>query len=68
MSRPTQALCRTMTLPPPARLTSLLVVSDTLVGILMRARKRKRVAFESDMLFQGVHDHVIIWVLATSSG
>ena len=37
-------------------------ISDTLVGILMRARKRRRVAFESDMLFQGVHDNVVISV------
>ena len=38
-------------------------ISDTLVGILMRAKRRKRVAYESDMLFQGVHDHVLIRVL-----
>ena len=38
-------------------------ISDTLVGILMRARKRKVLAFEADMLFQGVHDHVEISVL-----
>ena len=38
-------------------------ISDTLVGILMRARKRRRVAFESDMLFQGVHDDVLISLL-----
>lgn len=38
-------------------------ISDTLVGILMRAKKRKRVAYDSDMLFQGVHDDVVIRVL-----
>ena len=37
-------------------------VSDTLVGILMRGRKRKNLGFESDMLFQGVHDNVVISV------
>jgi hypothetical protein len=29
----------------------------------MRARKRERLAFEADMLFQGIHDHVVISVL-----
>ena len=38
-------------------------ISDTLVGILMRARKRKKLSFESDMLFQGVHDQVLIRIL-----
>ena len=38
-------------------------ISDTLVGILMRARKRKQLAFTADMLFQGVHDHVAIRLL-----
>ena len=38
-------------------------ISDTLVGILMRARKRGKIAFESDMLFQGVHDGVEIRIL-----
>ena len=38
-------------------------ISDTLVGILMRARKRGRLAFESDMLFQGVHDDVRIRII-----
>ena len=38
-------------------------ISDTLVGILMRARKCGRLAFESDMLFQGVHDDVRIRIL-----
>ena len=27
------------------------------------ARKRKRLHFEADMLFQGAHDHVVITVL-----
>jgi len=39
-------------------------ISDTLVGILMRARKRRQVGFEADMLFQGVHDHVPITLLS----
>ena len=38
-------------------------ISDTLVGILMRARKRGKLGFEGDMLFQGAHDHVLISVL-----
>jgi len=38
-------------------------ISDTLVGILMRARKRGRLSFESAMLFQGVHDHVLISIV-----
>ena len=40
-------------------------ISDTLVGILMRARKRGFLTFEGDMLFQGAHDKVLITVLAT---
>ena len=39
-------------------------ISDTLVGILMRARKRGFLTFEGDMLFQGAHDKVLITVLA----
>ena len=38
-------------------------ISDSLVGILLRAKKRKRLAFEAGMLFQGVHDDVEIKVL-----
>jgi hypothetical protein len=38
-------------------------VSDTLVGILLRARKRKRLDFVGDMLFQGMSDKVVITVL-----
>ena len=38
-------------------------ISDTLVGILMRARKRGFLTFEGDMLFQGAHDKVLITVL-----
>ena len=41
-------------------------VSDTLVGILLRARRRKRLVFEGDMLFQGQSDKVVITVLATA--
>jgi len=39
-------------------------ISDTLVGILMRARKRRQLSFEADMLFQGVHDEVAITLLS----
>ena len=42
-------------------------ISDTLVGILMRARKRGQVAFEADMLFQGVHDRVPITLLSAGA-
>eukprot|EP00465_Bigelowiella_longifila_P008373 CAMPEP_0185259846 /NCGR_PEP_ID=MMETSP1359-20130426/8543_1 /TAXON_ID=552665 /ORGANISM="Bigelowiella longifila, Strain CCMP242" /LENGTH=151 /DNA_ID=CAMNT_0027845893 /DNA_START=12 /DNA_END=467 /DNA_ORIENTATION=- len=35
-------------------------ISDTLVGILKRARKYKVVAFEGDMLWQGSSDNVVI--------
>ena len=38
-------------------------ISDSLVGILKRAKKRGRLAFDADMLFQGVHDDVWIRVL-----
>ena len=35
-------------------------ISDTLVGILMRAKKYKRISYPGDMLFQGKDDEVII--------
>ena len=38
-------------------------ISDTLVGILMRARKRKRLTYDGDMLFQGAHDNVVITIM-----
>ena len=39
--------------------------SDSLVGLLMRARKRKRIKFECDgLLFRGIHDHVVITALS----
>jgi len=38
-------------------------VSDTLVGILKRAKKRKRLHFAGDMLFQGTSDSVVITVI-----
>jgi len=38
-------------------------ISDTLVGILMRAKKRKLLKYQGDMLFQGAHDKVKITVL-----
>mmetsp|Transcript_16561 Transcript_16561/g.53937 ORF Transcript_16561/g.53937 Transcript_16561/m.53937 type:complete len:86 (-) Transcript_16561:191-448(-) len=37
-------------------------VSDSLVGILMRAKKRHRLYYDGDMLFQSKDDHVIITV------
>jgi len=39
-------------------------ISDTLVGILRRARKYGCVEFEGDMLFQGQSDNVIISLTA----
>lgn len=42
-------------------------ISDTLVGILMRARKRCLVVFDAAMLFKGVHDHVNITLLSLRS-
>ena len=42
-------------------------ISDTLVGILKRARKRKRLRFKGDMLYQGMHDDVIITLVETQS-
>jgi len=38
-------------------------LSDMLVGLLMRAKKRKRVKYEGDLLFQGIHDEVIITLM-----
>ncbi|KAG5842686.1 hypothetical protein ANANG_G00180250 [Anguilla anguilla] len=38
-------------------------ISDKVVGILMRARKHAKVAFEGEMLWQGQDDHVIITLL-----
>jgi hypothetical protein len=38
-------------------------ISDSLVGIMMRAKKRSRLRYEGDMLWQGVHDSVSITIL-----
>ncbi|XP_075032691.1 actin-binding Rho-activating protein-like [Mixophyes fleayi] len=38
-------------------------ISDKVVGILLRARKHGRLDFEGEMLWQGVHDNVIITLL-----
>ncbi|KPP80250.1 actin-binding Rho-activating protein-like [Scleropages formosus] len=38
-------------------------ISDKVVGILMRARKHGKVAFEGEMLWQGRDDHIIITLL-----
>lgn len=37
-------------------------ISDTLVGILMRAKKYKRLTYKGQMLFQGMHDDVVIQI------
>jgi hypothetical protein len=43
-------------------------ISDTLVGILQRAKKRGHISYPGEILFQGAHDHVeIILVEATPS-
>jgi len=41
-------------------------VSDTLVGILQRAKKRRRIHFPGDMLFQGASDTIVISVVDDS--
>jgi len=38
-------------------------ISDTLVGILMRAKKRKLLQYKGDMLFQGMNDDTVITLL-----
>ena len=38
-------------------------ISDTLVGILLRAKKRNLIFYKGDMLFQNRHDHVKITIL-----
>ena len=38
-------------------------ISDTLVGILMRAKKYKKLFYKGQMLFQGMHDKVVIQLL-----
>lgn len=38
-------------------------ISNTLVGILLRARKQGLVDFEGEMLWQGKDDHVVITLL-----
>lgn len=35
-------------------------ISNTFMGMLQRAKKRGRVKYEGDMLFQGPSDHVVI--------
>ena len=37
-------------------------ISDTLVGIMMRAKKRKLIEYKGDMLFQGCHNNVVIYL------
>ena len=37
-------------------------ISDTLVGILMRARKHGKLHYAGDMLFQGTHDNIVITI------
>jgi len=38
-------------------------ISDSLVGIVMRARKWSKLTYQGDMLFQGQHDAVVITLL-----
>lgn len=38
-------------------------ISDTLVGILMRAKKYKKLTYKGQMLFQGMHNEVVIQLL-----
>jgi|TARA_B110000208_G_C11437530_1_gene309561 hypothetical protein len=38
-------------------------ISDTLVGILMRAKKYKKLTYSGQMLFQGMHNDVVIQLL-----
>merc|ERR1711959_779242 len=38
-------------------------ISDALVGIMMRARDKGVLAYEGDMLFLGVHEHVTVTTL-----
>lgn len=38
-------------------------ISDTLVGILMRAKKYKKLFYKGQMLFQGMHNAVVIQLL-----
>ena len=38
-------------------------ISDTLVGIMLRAKKRGLIEYEGAMLFQGMHDHVRVTLL-----
>ncbi|KAM4539888.1 actin binding Rho activating protein b [Odontesthes bonariensis] len=63
---------RTMADPDPDGKTSVTFgelfdryvrISDKVVGILMRARKHGKVAFEGEMLWQGQDDEVIITLL-----
>lgn len=41
-------------------------VNDMLVGLLLRAKKKKKVRYEGDMLFQGIHNPVKITLLSSS--
>ena len=43
------------------------VISNKVVGILLRARKYGFVAFEGEMLFQRKDDHVVITLLLPTS-
>jgi hypothetical protein len=33
-------------------------ISDTLVGIMVRAKRRGLIQYDGEMLFQGIHDNV----------
>jgi hypothetical protein len=41
-------------------------ISDSLIGIMMRAKKRKFISYPGDMLFQGYHDEVEITLETTA--
>ncbi|KAJ0966248.1 hypothetical protein J5N97_027386 [Dioscorea zingiberensis] len=43
-------------------------IFEALVGTLRAAKKRKVVAYEGELLLQGVHDNVEITLTAPSSG
>ncbi|KAK3274310.1 hypothetical protein CYMTET_17503 [Cymbomonas tetramitiformis] len=42
-------------------------ISDALVGIMMRAKKRGKIMYEGDMLFQRIHDDVKITMPAPAT-
>jgi hypothetical protein len=57
---PTQPIDTTITPTDSLSFTSFTV--EALVGTLRAARKQGKVEYEGEMLFQGVHDEVVIKV------